>query len=151
MCTSSIGGMTLSGMTLVRITRDAEVELGDASGGETRLQVEEQVRQRRFEPVVRLEFGPGSDKGIRDMLRERFELTSADVYELGGEVDYTTLFEIAGLPVPELRDPPWTPLLSPRCTNAPSSTTIQEGDVLVHHPYESFDATVEHFIRRCGR
>jgi polyphosphate kinase len=140
-------GMTISGMTLVRITRDAEVDLGDASEGEARLQVEEQVRLRRFEPVVRLEFGPGWDKSIRDMLRERFELTSADVYELSGEVDYTTLFEIASLPVPELRDPPWSPLVKPSLTERPIFQTIQEGDVLVHHPYESFDATVENFIR----
>ncbi len=140
------GGMTLSAMTLVRITRDAEVELVEASDAEIRLQVQEQIRQRRYEPVVRLEFGPGSDKGIRDLLRERFQLTSADVYEVDGEVDYTTLFEIAGLPVPELRDAPWTPLFKPSLAERPIFAAIQEGDVLVHHPYESFDATVEHFI-----
>jgi polyphosphate kinase len=140
------GGMTLSAMTLVRITRDAEVELVEASDAEIRLQVQEQIRQRRYEPVVRLEFGPGSDNGIRDLLRERFQLTSADVYEVDGEVDYTTLFEIAGLPVPELRDAPWTPLFKPSLAERPIFTAIQEGDVLVHHPYESFDATVEHFI-----
>jgi polyphosphate kinase len=140
------GGMTLSAMTLVRITRDAEVELVEASDAEIRLQVQEQIRQRRYEPVVRLEFGPGSDKGIRDLLRERFQLTSADVYEVDGEVDYTTLFEIAGLPVPELRDAPWTPLSKPSLAERPIFAAIQEGDVLVHHPYESFDATVEHFI-----
>ena len=140
------GGMTLSAMTLVRITRDAEVELVEASDAEIRLLVEEQVRQRRYEPVVRLEFGPGSDKGIRDLLRERFQLTSADVYEVDGEVDYTTLFEIAGLPLPELRDAPWTPLFKSFLAERPIFTAIQEGDVLVHHPYESFDATVEHFI-----
>ncbi|HUD54219.1 MAG TPA: polyphosphate kinase 1 [Terracidiphilus sp.] len=140
------GGMTLSAMTLVRITRDAEVELVEASDAEIRLQVQEQIRQRRYEPVVRLEFGPGSDKGIRDLLRERFQLTSADVYEVDGEVDYTTLFEIAGLPVPELRDAPWTPLFKPSLAERPIFAAIQEGDVLVHHPYESFDAIVEHFI-----
>jgi polyphosphate kinase len=94
-----------------------------------------------------LEFGPGWDKGNRDMLRERFELTSADVYELSGEVDYTTLFEIASLPVPELRDPPWSPLAKHCFTERPIFQTIQEADILVHHPYESFDATVENFIR----
>jgi polyphosphate kinase len=140
------GGMTISGMTLVRITRDAEVELVEGSDAEIRLQVQEQVRQRRYEPVVRLEFGPGSDKGIRDMLRERFQLTSADVFEVDEEVDYTTLFEIAGLPVPELRDPPWTPLIRTSLADRLIFAAIQEGDVLVHHPYESFDATVEHFI-----
>jgi polyphosphate kinase len=138
-------GMTISGITLVRITRDAEVEL-EASEAEIRLQVQEQIRQRRYEPVVRLEFGPGLDKGIRDMLRERFQLTSADVYELSGEVDYTALFEIASLPIPDLRDVPWTPLIKPSLGDRPIFAAIQESDMLVHHPYESFDATVENFI-----
>jgi polyphosphate kinase len=80
------------------------------------------------------------------MLRERFQLTSADVFEVDEEVDYTTLFEIAGLPVPELRDPPWTPLIRTSLADRLIFAAIQEGDVLVHHPYESFDATVEHFI-----
>jgi polyphosphate kinase len=140
------GGMTISGMTLVRITRDAEVELVEASDAEIRLQVQEQIRQRRYEPVVRLEFGPGADRGLRDLLRERFQLNSGDVFELDGEVDYTTLFEIAGLPVPELRDAPWVPLVKPSLAERPLFNAIQEGDILVHHPYESFDATVEHFI-----
>ena len=74
---------------------------------------EEQIRQRRYEPVVRLEFGPGADPAIKETMRERFQLSPADVYDMAEEVDYTTLFEIAGLPLPELRDRPWTPLQHP--------------------------------------
>jgi polyphosphate kinase len=140
------GGMVISGMTLVRITRDAQVDLGEDSPAEVRALVKEQVRQRRYEPVVRLELERGADAGICQMLRERFELTAADVYELDGEVDYTTLFEIAGLPIPELRDTPWTPLVPPALEQGSIFLAIQAGDLLVHHPYESFDATVEHFI-----
>jgi polyphosphate kinase len=140
------GGMKISGMTVVRITRDAEVELEDDSTAEIRALVQEQVRQRRYEPVVRLELGPGADAVIREMLRVRFQLSPEDVYELNEEVDYTTLFEIAGLPVPELRDAPWTPLVPPSLGEGTIFSAIQAGDVLVHHPYESFDATVEHFI-----
>lgn len=138
-------GMNISGMTLGRITRDAVVELVEDSDSEIRLRVEAQVRQRRYEPIVRLEFGRGADAGIRDGLCERFKLTPADVYELDEEVDYTTLFELADLPIPELRDPSWTPLI-PRSLGDGVFTAIQAGDVLVHHPYESFDSSVEHFI-----
>lgn len=140
------GGMKISGMTPVRITRDAEVELEDDSAAELRALVEAQIRQRRYEPVVRLEFGPGADAVIREMLRVRFQLSSEDVYELDEEVDYTMLFEIAGLPVPELRDAPWTPLVPPSLGEGTIFSAIRTGDVLLHHPYESFDATVEHFI-----
>lgn len=138
-------GMRISAMTLVRITRDADVEVVEDSDAEIRLRVQEQVRQRRYEPIVRLEFGAGADRGIRDGLLERFQLGQADVYELEEEVDYTTLFEIAGLPIPELRDAPWTPLAMPSLSDG-IFTAIQAGDLLVHHPYESFDASVEHFI-----
>ena len=140
------GGMKISGMTLVRITRDADVQVDEDP--ETGIQevVREQIRQRRYEPVVRLEFGPGADPGLREMLRERFKLSAADVYELDGELDYTALFEIAELPVPELRDAPWTPLVPAAVSNTPIFAAMQAGDLLVHHPYESFDASVEHFI-----
>jgi len=138
-------GMTISAITLVRITRDAEVELVEDSDAELRLRVQEQVRQRRYEPIVRLELGPEADAGIRDGLCARFQLNPADVYQLEEEVDYTTLFEIANLPVSELRDPSWTPVVPP-CLADGIFSAIQTGDVLVHHPYESFDASVEHFI-----
>jgi len=142
------GGMTITAMTVVRITRDAEVEIDDDSAAGIRELVEAQVRQRRYEPVVRLEFGPGADPAIKEMLRGRFGLSLADVYDMPEEVDYTTLFEIAGLPIPELRDTPWTPVQVPSFEEGPASifTSIQAGDVLVHHPYESFDTSVEHFI-----
>lgn len=133
---SLYNGMTVSGMTLVRITRDAEVELAEGSEAEIRLQVQEQVRQRRYEPIVRMEFGPNSDTGIRDQLRDRFQLAPTDIFELDEEVDYTTLFEIAGLPVSELHDPAWTPLVPPALVEGSIFAAIQAGDILVHHPYE---------------
>src|SRR5271166_4006553 len=141
-------GMDITATTVVRLTRDAEVEIDDDPGAGLRELVQEQVRQRRYEPVVRLEFGPGADPGIREMLRERFELSPADIYDMPEEVDYTTLFELAGLPIPELRDPVWIPLPHPSLPDEGTAlfATIQAGDVLVHHPYDSFDASVEHFI-----
>ena len=61
--------------------------------------------QRRFEPVVRLEIQPNADPAMVAELRERFALTSEDVYEMSALLDYTTLFEIAGLEIEALRDP----------------------------------------------
>ncbi|HXY11790.1 MAG TPA: polyphosphate kinase 1 [Terriglobales bacterium] len=142
-------GMTISGMSVLRITRDAEVELEDDSAAEVRELVREQIRQRRYEPIVRLEFGPGADPAIKQILRERFQLLPGDVYDLAEDVDYTTLFEIASLPLPELRDRPWSPLQHPSLPEASAGffAAIQAGDVLLHHPYDSFDGTIEHFIR----
>ena len=140
-------GMKITAISLVRLTRDAEVEPDDDPVTGLREQVQEQVRLRRYEPVVRLEFGPGSDHGIKEMLRERCKLATTDLYDLSEEVDYTTLFELASLPIPELRDAPWTPLPPTGILEGTAIfSSIQAGDVLVHHPYDSFDASVEHFI-----
>ena len=95
-------GMALSAPTVVRLTRDAEVAIDDDSDAAVSQLVQEQIRQRRYEPVVRLEFAPNADAAIRELLRTRFELLSVDIYDVPDEVDYTTLFEIAGLPLPEL-------------------------------------------------
>lgn len=140
-------GMRLTGTTLFRLTRDAEVETeeeDDEFGPEA---VREQIRQRRYEPVVRLEFAPGADRSIHEMLRQRFNLSAEDVYDLPAELDYTSLFQIAGLPYPALRDAPWTPLTPPALDGGVNIfSAIRAGDILVHHPYESFEASVEHFI-----
>jgi polyphosphate kinase len=141
-------GMELTNITLVRITRDAEVELDDDPLLDFRALVKEQIRQRRYEPVVRLEFCAGADPEITEMLRARFELSPVDIYEMQEELDYTTLFELLGLPLPTLRDPDWTPLWPSSLPEGHGTifTAMQTADVLVHHPYESFDASVEHFI-----
>jgi polyphosphate kinase len=141
------GGMRLSGTTLFRVTRDAEFEIDDESDAALADLVREQVRQRRYEPVLRLEFAPGADPSIREMLRERFKLSEADVYDLPDELDYTTLFQIADLPFRALKDPAWTPLPSAAIENSHDVfAAIRAADVLVHHPYESFEESVEHFI-----
>jgi polyphosphate kinase len=139
-------GMAIETATLIRVCRDAEVELDDDGQGK-RAFVEEELRQRRFEPVVRLEVQSNADQASVAALREQFGLTPDDVYELRELLDYTTLFEIAGLDIAELHDPPWRPL-APASLEADGDifAAIRAGDILLHHPYDSFDASVERFI-----
>jgi polyphosphate kinase len=140
-------GMKLTGATLFRLTRDAEVEIEEDPDEALLDVVREQVHQRRYEPVVRLEFAPGADPVIREMLRERFKLTAADVYDLAEELDYTSLFPISGLPIAALRDPAWAPLPPLALQdNHDMFAAIRVGDILVHHPYDSFEDSVERFI-----
>src|SRR5262249_28068391 len=103
-------GKRLAQPTLFRLTRDAEVEMDEHVGQGLRELVREQIRKRRYEPAVRLEFNANAADRIRQKLQERFELSPAETYDLAGEIDYTSLFQIAGLDVPELREAPWTPL-----------------------------------------
>lgn len=140
-------GMELIDATLFRILRNAEIEL-DEEEASLREAVTEALQQRRFEPVVRMDFAPDANPALRQGLMERFELSDDDVYELPGLLDYTGLFQIAGLDVPALRDPHWTPLPPPRLPSEDVDifAAIQAGDLLLHHPYESFDLSVEDFI-----
>jgi polyphosphate kinase len=139
-------GMEISDVTVMRVTRDAEVDIDDDPSADARAHVQEEIRQRRYEPIVRLQFGPGADQGIKDMLRARFDLTKTDVYDSQEDVEYTTLFELVGLPKPALRDREWTPLTPKFLESESIFAAMQAGDFLVHHPYDSFDATVEKFI-----
>jgi polyphosphate kinase len=141
-------GMEIREIAVMRLTRDAEVALDEDFPADFRAQVKEEIRQRRYEPVVRLEFGAGVDPSLRETLRQRFDLTETDLYDLQEAVDYTTLFELLGLPKPELRDRDWTPLSPALLSDELGAifTAMSAGDFLVHHPYDSFDATVEHFI-----
>ena len=82
----------------------------------------------------------------------KLDLSELDLYEMPAELDFTDLFPIAGLNRPELRDPPWQPVVPPALADDDSDifAVIRGGDFLVHHPYESFDATVERFIRQAA-
>ncbi|HRD67912.1 MAG TPA: polyphosphate kinase 1 [Candidatus Competibacter sp.] len=140
-------GMEFIDATLFRVLRNAEIEL-DEEEESLREAVTEALQQRRFEPVVRMDLAPDANPALRQGLMERFELSDEDVYELPGLLDYTGLFQIAGLDVSTLRDPHWAPLPPPRLPTEEIDifAVIQAGDLLLHHPYESFDMSVEDFI-----
>jgi polyphosphate kinase len=140
-------GMVIGSASLFRVCRDAEVEV-ETEGESKRALVERELRERRFEPVVRLELQPNADPAMVAELTHRFSLMPEDVYEMGALLDYTTLFEIAGLEIEPLRDRPWTPLTPVALDGVDGDifAAIRAGDILLHHPYDSFNASVERFI-----
>jgi polyphosphate kinase len=142
-------GMIVSEVMPFRITRNADVEMDEEDSADNLIElVEEELRQRRFERVVRLEYASPASPAQLQLLMRKLELTEADVYEVSGELDYTTLFAIAGINRPELRDKPWSPVTPVGLDDdADIFAVIRTGDLLVHHPYESFDASVARFIR----
>ncbi len=143
-------GMTVLEVLPFRVTRNVEVEPEDDDPEDLAEMVEEELRQRRFEKVVRLECCPSSGGETQiPLLLRKLGLTELDLYRMPAELDFTDLFPIAGLNRPELRDPPWHPVVPPAFADDEVDVfaAIRTGDLLVHHPYESFDATVAHFIR----
>lgn len=143
-------GMTIVDVMPFRLTRNIEVEFDEEEPPENLAAlVEEELKQRRFERAVRLETGSPASATQLLLLSRKHDLGEADIYEMPAELDLTSLFQIGGLNRPDLRDKPWTPVVPVPLADEDSDifSVIRAGDLLVHHPYESFDATVARFIR----
>lgn len=141
--------MEIVGVMPFRVTRNADVERDEEDVEDLLEMIEEEVRARRFAGVVRLEHGPNPDPWMLEFLTQELELSEADVYELPGELDYTDLKPLLDLPLPKIKHEPWTPIVPAALTDEDSDifNVTRTGDLLVHHPYESFTGTVERFIR----
>jgi len=131
-----------------RITRNADLERDEEDAEDLLEMIEQELRQRRFAKIVRLEHGPNPDPWIRRFLMQELELSESDVYELPGELDFTDLFQVAELNLPQLKYEPWTPVVPPALADEETDifNVIRTGDIMVHHPYESFAASVQRFI-----
>jgi polyphosphate kinase len=144
-------GMQIIDHALFRVTRDADFEISDEADDLLEA-VEAELRRRPFGEVVRLELQEGISSAIRDQLVEALRVEERQVYVIPGLLDMNDLWQIAGLPGhPDLRDEAWTPVTPPRVAAAEADehdmfSLIRQGDLLVHHPYESFAASVERFV-----
>ncbi len=142
-------GMIIEHVMPFRITRNADVERDEEDAEDLLELIEQELRDRRFAPVVRLEVNADPNEEMVEFLAGELELEPTDVYRMPVELDYTDLNIIAGLNLPELKQSSWAPQIPPRLqdTEADIFSIIRSGDLLVHHPYESFGASVERFIR----
>jgi len=142
-------GMKIISVTAFRVTRNADVERDEEDAEDLLELIEQELRERRFAQIVRLEHGPNPDPWTLDFVVRELELSELDVYELPGELDYTDLQPIADLPLARLKYEPWTPVIPPRLADegADIFSVIRTGDLLVHHPFESFSDSVERFVR----
>ena len=156
-------GILFPGMHIVdchafRITRYSDIDLAGVEEPEDLLAtIEEQVFKRRFGEVVRLEVEDGMPDNLRELLIDELredqlpgvtQLAARDVQGGGRLLDLGDLLSLASLDIPELRDPPSTPGVPPELRDDDRSMfdVIREGDVLVHHPFDSFAASVERFL-----
>ncbi|MDP9201012.1 MAG: polyphosphate kinase 1 [Gemmatimonadota bacterium] len=151
-------GMEIRGYNAFRVTRYSDLELAHQDEDDDLLTIiEEQVFQRRFAEVVRVEVQRATPPGLRELLLaelledhppEMPALTEADLVETGPILDLGDLMWLATMDIPELRDPPFVPVtpLELRDSNRSIFDAIRENDILLHHPYESFTASVEHFL-----
>jgi len=145
-------GMEIVASTLFRVTRDADFEISDESDDLIGA-VEAQLRRRRFGHVVRLEVEDDAPEDLVASLMEDLEVGPRQTFRVRPPLDLTALFGLAGLDRPRLRDAPWQPQVRPRLRGEEGGAVdmfavIRAGDVLVHHPYDDFSASVERFVQQ---
>jgi polyphosphate kinase len=149
-------GRTVSSSHAMRVIRSAEVSPGEEAEDLMEL-VESELRRRRLAQAVRLEVAPSLPASYLDLLLEELEVSRDDVVEIKGLVGLADLMELASLEMPDLRDSPYTPAVPSAFARGAVGVdppdffaAIRERDVLVHHPYESFDLTVGEFVVRAA-
>lgn len=158
-------GVKILEQAAFRVTRSAGVQRDDMiemGTGSLMRSVEEDLKQRRFARAVRLELDSRASQSLRLWLLDKLNLVPQDIYEHPA-VDYASLFEIAEVDRPDLKDRPYRPVIPARFASATKTgaaalpgasesasanffASIRKQDVLVHHPYESFKHSVERFI-----
>jgi polyphosphate kinase len=156
--TALFPGMEVVKSTVFRVTRYSDLELAHSEEPEDLMElIEEQVFRRRFAEVVRVEIEPGATEELRTLLLEELKedqvedlpaLPEIELVETGSLLGLGDLMSLASLDIPELRDQPLIPVV-PKELRDPSRSifeVIRHGDVMVHHPYDSFSASVEQFI-----
>ncbi|MBD2774883.1 polyphosphate kinase 1 [Iningainema tapete] len=156
-------GMNIQEYHPFRITRDADIEVEEDEADDLLLAIEQEIRKRRVGgSTVRLEIQPQTPDSVRSRLLEDLGLAQTDIYEVEGLLGLRDLMYFMALPLPELKDAPWQSVVHPRLQrirepNLNSNrrsieegkdffAVIRERDLFVHHPYQSFSASVVRFI-----
>src|SRR5436305_12704874 len=135
-----------------RVTRNADVLRNEEEAEDLLEAIQEELRERRTATAVRLEVGAGMPRWMREMLAEQLEIDEPEVFEIEGPLALRDLLQLGTVPLPSLRYRPWTPVTHPRLAAADPDeeidifSVIAGGDILVHHPYDSFATSVQRFI-----
>jgi polyphosphate kinase len=148
--------MLFPGMEIVaaypfRVTRDADPEIEEDEAADLLLAIEESVRMRRFGSVVRLEVEPDMPERIRDILTTNMGLAPYQVYAINAPLGMADLMELTQIHHPRLKDAPFLPAIPPSFTTGENMfSTIKRQDILLYHPYDSFNPVVD-FLRQAAR
>lgn len=148
-------GMIVEEHSVFRVTRNADLTVEDEDADDLLALVEMELRRLRFGRAVRLEVQEGISHELLEMLMRELELAPTDVSFHRALVDLTCLTELLAVPRPDLKDEVWQQVIPGRLAVAAEAersifSVIRERALLVHHPYESFSASVEEFIAQAA-
>ncbi len=147
-------GLEVTSHHAFRVTRNADVEVEEDRDEDLLQALERELARRRFGPAVRLEVGSSMDPHVLDLLVRELEITDADVVEVPGLLDLSSLWQLYALDRLELKDEAFVPSTHPRLAEGEKAADVfaalREGDVLVHHPYDSFATSVQRFVEQAA-
>jgi polyphosphate kinase len=143
-------GMEIVECCTFRVTRDADFEVSDEADDLLEA-VQDELRRRRFGDVVRVEVSGSVSTRMLDRLKRGLRATDDQIYLIQGLLDLAELQELVQLDRPDLKDEPWYPVVHPRFATAADAqdlfAEVQRGDILVHHPFDSFVSSFEGFLK----
>lgn len=147
-------GMEIVEHHAFRITRNADFEVEEDRDEDLLQALERELARRRFGSPVRLEIADDMTEGMLELLLRELDVHPGDVIEVAGLLDLSSLWQIYGVDRPGLKDRTFVPATHPafaeRETPKSIFATLREGDVLVHHPYDSFSTSVQRFIEQAA-
>jgi polyphosphate kinase len=151
-------GMDILAVYPFRVTRNADLARNEEEADDLLEMISEELRERRFAPVVRLEVDENMPAEVLALLQNQLHLSNDDVYHVRGLLRRVDLFALAEINLPHLKYEPWTPLTPSRFAGINSKgrpgemfSAIRQGDIIVHHPYHSFQGSTQMFVEAAAR
>jgi len=146
-------GMEVLEASIFRVTRDGDLEVSDEADDLLEA-VELELRRARFGEVTRLEVSESMSHAMRERLQQGLRVQDELVYPLDGFLDLADLSELSKLDRPDLKNEPWVPVTRPPWNSIESASeqfsAIRAGDLVVHHPYDSFASSFESYVDRAA-
>jgi polyphosphate kinase len=143
-------GMQILGVYPFRITRDMDIEIMEEEAHDLLVTIDREIRRRKFGAVVRLEVHPDTPQRIREFLLSKLEIEEDDLYEERGVLGASALMSVAMMSRADLHDIPFVQNLNHALAEAQDPFAVmRQGDILLHHPYDSFQPVL-HFLRRAA-
>ena len=148
-------GMEVGRADLFRVTRNADLTLDEDEADDLLVALEIELRRRRFGEALRVEIQKGMDRDFLELLVDQLEIDRSNVYVTDAPLGLHDLWSLYALDRPELKGESWSPLTPKRLLDGDHVgdifASIREGDILFHHPYESFADAVEGFIAQAAK
>lgn len=138
-------GCDVKSLSYFRITRNSDLTIDEEDTDDLLSEIEKSIKKRKWGDPVRLEIEKNMDKEIKDFLLAMLDLDGGDIYESTGYIDFTVWSKFSSIKgFDYLRDEVLSPQPVPEFLDKNIFEAIKENDILVHHPYESFDCVVKY-------